>query len=177
MFQMREYLVQDLCQRVCSKEKENTKEDMSIFKKESYILWIFMFGPILLGIFASIIGPVLNRSNFKTGFLQGLMMEKRPEFDKKYANEITGKRILVGVTTLNKKGEKLETIQFHGKILRVNARDGIVILRADTNQEYALPPDLRSIFKAAPGEYKLRSTGEVVINPDYSTMWTITAPS
>ena len=36
-----------------------------------------------------------------------------------------------------------------------------------------LPPDLSSTRIAPPGEYRLRSTGEVVVDPDYLTTWNI----
>jgi hypothetical protein len=39
---------------------------------------------------------------------------------------------------------------------------------------YWLPPDGRAFEEAPPGEYRLRSTGEVVIDPDYLATWTIT---
>jgi len=39
-----------------------------------------------------------------------------------------------------------------------------------------LPPDLSSTQVAALGEYRLRSTGEIVVNPDYLTTWNINRP-
>jgi hypothetical protein len=42
---------------------------------------------------------------------------------------------------------------------------------------YTLPPDLRAFFPAPPGSYRLRETGEVVVDPDYTATWNITPPS
>jgi hypothetical protein len=43
-----------------------------------------------------------------------------------------------------------------------------------SGETYSLPPDYSNIFAAPPGEYRLRVTGEVVANPDYTTTWSIT---
>jgi hypothetical protein len=39
-----------------------------------------------------------------------------------------------------------------------------------------LPPDIRAFQDAQPGEYRLRSTGEIVVDPDFITNWTINHP-
>jgi hypothetical protein len=39
---------------------------------------------------------------------------------------------------------------------------------------YKLPYDPNSIQEAAPGEYRERSTGTVITDPDYLVRWTIT---
>jgi hypothetical protein len=44
-----------------------------------------------------------------------------------------------------------------------------VIERADNGQRVSLPPQLQ---EAEPGEYRLRATGEVVVDPDYFARWT-----
>jgi hypothetical protein len=40
-----------------------------------------------------------------------------------------------------------------------------------------LPPDLRALQAAKPGQYQLRSTGETIENPDLTTSWTMTEAS
>ncbi|MFX0060574.1 MAG: hypothetical protein ACFFC7_00125 [Candidatus Hermodarchaeota archaeon] len=45
------------------------------------------------------------------------------------------------------------------------------------SQNSSLPPDLSAFQKAEPGDYRLRSTGEVVINPDFTVLWTVQPPS
>ena len=78
-----------------------------------------------------------------------------------------GKRLLVGITHQTENGEFLRQEQFHGRIVEARDRE-IIIQRSDTGERISLPPQLQ---KAPPGEYRLRSTGEIVVNPDYLMTW------
>ena len=89
---------------------------------------------------------------------------------------LIGKSILVGIAYMDETGVEIDRIQFHGIIVRARKNEGIVIEKAKPNGEFTLPPDLRAISIANPGEYRLRSTGEVVVNPDLLTTWTVTKP-
>jgi hypothetical protein len=86
-----------------------------------------------------------------------------------------GKRVLVGLTYLDHEKTVIKQLQFHGTINRITD-EGIFIDRADSTGEFSLPPDTESLRPAKPGEYRLRTTGEVVVDPDYTTTWTINAP-
>lgn len=97
-----------------------------------------------------------------------------PVFNATLAEYYTGKHILVGVTYKDSQGNVIEQIQFDGHVTRIREEEGIVVFRRDTGSEFTLPPDLRSIRPAGPGEYRLRSTGQVVKDPDLLTSWTIT---
>jgi hypothetical protein len=44
-------------------------------------------------------------------------------------------------------------------------------------EEFNLPPDTRAIEIASAGEYRLRTTGEVVMDPDFTAMFSITEQS
>ena len=70
----------------------------------------------------------------------------------------------------------LEQKQMHGDIIRINDKEGIVIKLHNSETEYKLPSDLDSVQEAPEGEYRFRSTGEIVLNPHYMTSWTITKP-
>lgn len=83
-----------------------------------------------------------------------------------------GKRVLVGITYEDSEGVALRQEQFHGPIVTANAR-GIVIVRADSGARFQLPPELKP---APPGNYRLRSTGEVVVDPDFLSIWIWKAP-
>jgi hypothetical protein len=96
-------------------------------------------------------------------------------FSREQAWEIYGKHFLVGETYLDALGGVLERRQFHGKVIRVNPREGIV-LQLPNGEERTLPPDFRGIKAADPGEYRLRSSGEVIVDPDYTCSYTITRP-
>ena len=96
----------------------------------------------------------------------------KPELDLKLAESFVGKHLLVGVTYLDKNENVKEQKQFHGIISRINDSEGVVIASLESGEEFFLPPDLRNITEAHPGEYRLRSTGEVVVNPDLLAQWT-----
>lgn len=82
------------------------------------------------------------------------------------------KILLIGITLLDDSEELIDQIQVYGPVVRVDA-EGIVILRNGTNTEFTIPPDFDHVSEAAPGEYRLRSTGEVVVDPDYLSSWTV----
>lgn len=89
------------------------------------------------------------------------------------AESLVGKRVLVGLTFVNAQDEAVEQTQYHGVIESADEHDGFAVRRADTGEVEWLPPDLRAFETAARGEYRLRSTGEVVVDPDLLTAWTI----
>jgi L-ascorbate metabolism protein UlaG (beta-lactamase superfamily) len=99
----------------------------------------------------------------------------QPVLNPALAEYYTGKHILVGITYKDAKGKVTEQVQFDGHVARINEGEGIVIFRRDTAAEFTLPPDLSSLRPAGPGEYRLRSTGEVIKDPDLLTSWTIDA--
>src|SRR5690242_11903970 len=98
----------------------------------------------------------------------------RPPFDQALAAELVGKHLLVGITRLDHSGTLIEQRQYHGEIVVADERRGFCIKLQGANAEGFewLPPDTRAFFKARPGEYRLHSTGEVVVDPDYTTTWT-----
>jgi hypothetical protein len=92
------------------------------------------------------------------------------------AAELLGAHILVGITRLDRAGRVAEQRQFHGHVVRASRGEGFVIVNA-FGEELRLPPDGMAFAPADPGEYRLRSTGEVVVDPDYTATWTITPPA
>ena len=88
-----------------------------------------------------------------------------------------GKYIVIGITNEDAFGNVVNKQQMHGVIERVTPGAIEISLRGrQQGTTYKLPPDLRSLFPARPGEYRLRETGEVVVDPDYTTNWTMKAP-
>jgi hypothetical protein len=53
---------------------------------------------------------------------------------------------------------------------------GIAVELSDSGDVFWLPPEPSALNHAPPGEYRFRSTGEVVVDPDLMTTWTVTAP-
>ncbi|MCC6682186.1 MAG: hypothetical protein IT445_14895 [Phycisphaeraceae bacterium] len=78
-----------------------------------------------------------------------------------------GKSLLVGITYLDSDGEFIRQEQFWGPIAEAH-KNHIVMVRNDTGEAVSLPPEVE---EADPGEYRLRSTGEVVVDPDYLAKW------
>ena len=87
-------------------------------------------------------------------------------------NQYVGRLLLVGITYETHDGTFLRQEQFHGRIVAAG-NGGIVFERAGTGERMNLPPILE---KAPPGSYRLRSTGEILENPDYLARWTMNAP-
>lgn len=88
-------------------------------------------------------------------------------------SQYIGKRLLVGITYEDRAGKLIRQEQFHGLIVEAG-EGGIVIERNDTGERKSLPPDLT---EARPGEYRLRTTGEVVVDPDYLAKWIMKEPA
>jgi hypothetical protein len=98
-----------------------------------------------------------------------------PPFDEARAAAIVGKYVLVGITYHDHKDRFLEQRQFHGDIVSADPQDGFAIaLRGkQAGETFWLPPDLQPFQPAKPGEYRLRSTGEVIADPDLLCTWTV----
>lgn len=86
-------------------------------------------------------------------------------------SDLLGKVILVGITYYTHDKQLIEQKQYHGTVIWADEK-GIVVRKANGEEE-KLPPDLRSTKPAPPGEYRERSTGEIVVNPDYFTTWNV----
>lgn len=109
------------------------------------------------------------------------MQGDQPQWDEDRARALVGKYALVGLTFLDHQGNLIGRAQRHGRLVELDESRGIAIRFVAHGHHwdgeiYRLPPDLRSIAEAAPGEYRLRSTGEVVVDPDVTVSWTIASP-
>jgi len=87
------------------------------------------------------------------------------------------KRIIVGITFVDSAGALIEQYQTHGRVIAANGGEGIVLVRTDGGR-FVLPPSPQWLKAARPGAYRLRATGETVIDPDYLLSVTLegTAP-
>jgi hypothetical protein len=101
-----------------------------------------------------------------------------PKFDQDLADSYVGKTILVGITYFDHAGKEIRRDQFYGLIESASA-DGIMIALKGgrAGQSWNMPPYVDGILPAKPGEYRLRSTGEVVKDPDLLMTWSITEPA
>jgi hypothetical protein len=109
----------------------------------------------------------------KSGEEISLMNES---LDESKIRKLLYKYVIIGLTYVDNNDKVIETIQLHGRITRINQIDGVVITREDKAEEYKLPADLSAFEEAEPGEYKLTKTGEIIVDPDYLSSWTIQKP-
>lgn len=101
----------------------------------------------------------------------------RPAWDHARAEELIGSTVVVRLTYNEPSGPQVQ--QFHGTIMSACPNEGITLRLEGSRlgQFYTLPPALEALFPAKPGSYRLRETGEVVTDPDYTTTWDRTSPS
>ncbi len=99
------------------------------------------------------------------------MSDEPPQFDNRFAETLIGKHVLVGLTYM-RADVVASKHQFHGLVVQCDETI-IAIEQWGGGDPITLPPDPRSFEAAAPGEYRLLSTGEVVVDPDYTASWTI----
>ena len=107
--------------------------------------------------------------------MSGSEVEKRPVWNEALARQLPGKVLLVGMTYFDGNGQFIEQQEFFGRVVSANERNGILLNLEGrrAGEQYNLPPDMRSIFEASPGEYRLRSTGEVVVDPDFTVTFSL----
>lgn len=94
-----------------------------------------------------------------------------PPFDVQIASQLIGKRVSIGLTYVET-GQDDRHEQKLGVVEDVS--EGGVTVRLSDGGTDSLPPDLRPWQSAPPGEYRLRSTGEVVVDPDFIANWRVT---
>jgi hypothetical protein len=100
-------------------------------------------------------------------------MASRPAWDDARAQAMVGSHVLVGLTRIGPTGDRYE--QMFGTVRSASAATGFEIELAGSRkgETYWLPPHIDAFESAPPGEYRLKSTGEVVLDPDYLATWTI----
>jgi hypothetical protein len=96
-------------------------------------------------------------------------------FNAKRANLLVGKSVLIGLTYIDANGDVEKQSQMFGHI--ASFEPDIVTIKLTSGDDFTLPPALEAFEEAEPGEYRLRSTGEVIVNPDLISTWTVNAPT
>jgi hypothetical protein len=102
----------------------------------------------------------------------------RPPFDADFARGLIGKCVLVGVTIEDKRGSTKRQEQFFGFVSSAEAGVGVELqLQGSRKGEVKwLPPATHVFNTASPGTYRLRSTGEEVVDPDFTATWIVVQP-
>ena len=98
-----------------------------------------------------------------------------PPFDQERARQLLGKHVIIGLTYIDHDENEIERIQRHGTVVRAD-ESGIIIIDANSGEEITLPPDPSAFQEAQPGDYRFRTTGEIISDPDFLTQWTIRRP-
>lgn len=88
--------------------------------------------------------------------------------------------VLVGLTYFGESSEEpFDQQQLFGRIVHADECEGILLslegMRA--GEQFKLPPDTRAFRVAQPGDYRLRATGEVVVNPAFTATVSIQKPA
>jgi hypothetical protein len=86
-------------------------------------------------------------------------------------DELIGKSLLVGITYSPSDSKDAEQKQFFGTVTEASETQSL--LACKDGSELSLPSDLSALQRAKRGEYTLRSTGDVVINPDFLAAWNV----
>lgn len=92
-----------------------------------------------------------------------------------HGEDYIGKQVMLGIVMFEKDGERQRMTgrqQYHGKIIRIDLEDGVVI-DVGEGKEYMLPPDVSWLEPAEPAQYQITTTGETVTNPDFLVMWSV----
>src|SRR4051794_35452361 len=90
--------------------------------------------------------------------------------------DLIGKVILIGVTYTDALDNVRCRKQWWGTVERASTSEGIRVRLSGSSETSAFPPDLRAVRRAAPGEYRLKESGEVVRDPDYLATWICVEP-
>jgi hypothetical protein len=98
------------------------------------------------------------------------------DFDEDFADGFIGKNLLVGITRTNPKGKILTQQQLHGVIVTATARCiELELGGVHEGKTWRMPPILERLSPAKRGKYELKTTGEVVEDPDFT--FTLTMPT
>jgi hypothetical protein len=97
--------------------------------------------------------------------------EGEPLLNESRARSLKGKTVLIGTTSRRQDGSVSEQRQVVGTVKSIEPT--YIRLRLTNGEHYDLPPDARTFEEARPGEYRLRSTGEIVVDPDFTSTWIV----
>ncbi len=87
--------------------------------------------------------------------------------------QMIGKTLLVGITYLDSDGLVTERVQFAGVVIAV---DPPVTIERGSSKPFTLQPALDAFFIGVPGEYRLRDSDGIVVDPNFVTTWAVHAP-
>ena len=66
----------------------------------------------------------------------------------------------------------LDQSQYAGRVTEIG---DLIRIETTSGEETTLPPDLSTFRRAEPGTYRLKSTGEAIVDPDFLSTWILIA--
>lgn len=87
-------------------------------------------------------------------------------------NHLKGKVFLIGLTFVDQEGEVIEVYQTHGTVSKLTV-DGFFKIRREDNSIFTIPYNKDTIKAAKEGEYREKTTGETIKNPDFIMTWEV----
>jgi hypothetical protein len=91
-------------------------------------------------------------------------------------SNLPGKSLFVALTFVDVSGELLDQHQTSGTVESITD-DGYLLLRQPDDSLFRLPADPKIIQVASPGEYRVRNSGQKILNPDFLGQWEIAVRS
>jgi hypothetical protein len=88
--------------------------------------------------------------------------------------EMIGRRGAGGITDVGADGGVVTRDPFVGAVQEV---EPLAATDRSADEAFTPPPGPASFDRAQPGGYRLRSTGETMVDPEYVSTWTAQAPS
>lgn len=89
-------------------------------------------------------------------------------------DQMVGASLLVRITYLRTDDTVEHIAEFTGVVTSV---DPLVQIERGGDEPFTLPPEPDAFEIAEPGHYRLHSTGEIVVDPEYTTIWTVRPPN
>ncbi len=86
-------------------------------------------------------------------------------------DELTGRRVLVDMTRLSWRGRLLGRYEFVGTVTSIG--DVVSITKAGDDEPFTLPAEPRAFL---PARHRLKGSGEIDADPDFTTVWTTRRP-
>ena len=90
-------------------------------------------------------------------------------------DDLIGRVILIGVTYSDAHDNIRCRKQWWGTVEKASMSEGIRVSLSNS-ETLTFPPDLLAVRRAAPGEYRLKESGEVVTDPDFLATWVCVEP-
>ncbi|WP_430405988.1 hypothetical protein [Fluviicola sp.] len=87
-------------------------------------------------------------------------------------NHLKGKVFLIGLTFVDQEGKVMEVYQTHGTVSKLTV-DGFFKIRRADNSIFTIPYNRDTIKAAKEGEYREKTTGEIIKNPDFIMTWEV----